>query len=433
MAIMATIHTHAHAPCIHTLPHTNSHAEACGHRGSDSRPTLPTLPSSLHTPTPASPTRCRRTVDERDQTVMTVPMPRDARVAVVGGGIAGLVAAHGLAAAGMRPVVFDTGEHGVGGRLATRATSDASVRAAWLKGGGDAGRGGAEELSAAGLVFDHASQQWNSHCTRSSSRSVAGTVAGTVAVAAPAQGGSSLCRVWRVCRQAEGLEALKDPEYLEALEHRGDWEALEHWEDWEALEALEDAEYLEALEHREDWEALKDPEDLEALYELEDLQDPEAVEAPPGTRPVSICTHWPVSICRRWPTRIPVHTCRSLRLPLAAYFTVSDPEFRSMVDEWVAAGVVASWDGPVGMLKADGGGFSALPAGEKGRWVCRGGMRALAEHLAKTLEERYPQVCGVAATLECVGVEGRGARARRLDARARGASIQGTPATFTWV
>jgi predicted NAD/FAD-dependent oxidoreductase len=56
------------------------------------------------------------------------PLPADAHVAIVGGGVAGLVCALELAALGVRSTVFDTGEHGVGGRLATRAAADGSLR-----------------------------------------------------------------------------------------------------------------------------------------------------------------------------------------------------------------------------------------------------------------------------------------------------------------
>jgi hypothetical protein len=34
----------------------------------------------------------------------------------------------------------------------------------------------------------------------------------------------------------------------------------------------------------------------------------------------------------------------------AQYFTVSDPRFKAMVDDWLEAGVVKKWEGPVGTL-----------------------------------------------------------------------------------
>lgn len=54
-----------------------------------------------------------------------------------------------LARRGVRAVVFDTGEHSAGGRMATRATGTKSYRPEWL---GDAA------LAGANLAFDHAAQ-----------------------------------------------------------------------------------------------------------------------------------------------------------------------------------------------------------------------------------------------------------------------------------
>ncbi|CAI6000095.1 unnamed protein product [Closterium sp. NIES-65] len=48
------------------------------------------------------------------------PMSRDPHVAILGGGMAGLMCALGLAERGIRSTVFDTGKHGLGGRMATR-------------------------------------------------------------------------------------------------------------------------------------------------------------------------------------------------------------------------------------------------------------------------------------------------------------------------
>lgn len=49
--------------------------------------------------------------------------------------------------------MFDTGEHGVGGRAATRTTTDPSIHTDWL--GRDAA---GSALRSAGLLFDHAAQ-----------------------------------------------------------------------------------------------------------------------------------------------------------------------------------------------------------------------------------------------------------------------------------
>jgi predicted NAD/FAD-dependent oxidoreductase len=70
-------------------------------------------------------------------------------VGIVGGGVAGLCCALELARHGARSVVFDTGEHGAGGRLATRAAGDGSLRAA---------AAGSALAPPAGLVFDHGAQ-----------------------------------------------------------------------------------------------------------------------------------------------------------------------------------------------------------------------------------------------------------------------------------
>eukprot|EP00887_Chlorella_sp_A99_P001479 scaffold8.g1479.t1 len=69
------------------------------------------------------------------------PFPETARVAIIGGGLAGLVCAEQLAQQGIALTVFDTGEHGVGGRLATRSAADGSLPDA-----------------PPGLLFDHAVQ-----------------------------------------------------------------------------------------------------------------------------------------------------------------------------------------------------------------------------------------------------------------------------------
>jgi hypothetical protein len=58
----------------------------------------------------------------------------------------------GLAQHAMKAAVFDTGEHGVGGRAATRTTTDPSVHADWLS------KDSSAALRAAGLTFDHAAQ-----------------------------------------------------------------------------------------------------------------------------------------------------------------------------------------------------------------------------------------------------------------------------------
>lgn len=76
------------------------------------------------------------------------PLPRSPHVAIIGGGMAGLSCALELAKAhSIRSTVFDTGEHGVGGRLGTRAGGDGSLR-----------RPDPPPSLAEALLFDHAAQ-----------------------------------------------------------------------------------------------------------------------------------------------------------------------------------------------------------------------------------------------------------------------------------
>ncbi|WIA18940.1 hypothetical protein OEZ85_003609 [Tetradesmus obliquus] len=92
----------------------------------------------------------RNNVNE-NQVQFTQPLQHDAAVGIIGGGISGLACAQGLSRHGMRAVVFDTGEHGVGGRAATRSSSDASLHAEWIS----------PSLAAVrnlNLRFDHAAQ-----------------------------------------------------------------------------------------------------------------------------------------------------------------------------------------------------------------------------------------------------------------------------------
>lgn len=69
------------------------------------------------------------------QHVCKLPLPAEASVGIVGGGLSGAVLAAALSARGVHSTVYDTGKHGLGGRLATRDTGLPS-----------------------GLVFDHAAQ-----------------------------------------------------------------------------------------------------------------------------------------------------------------------------------------------------------------------------------------------------------------------------------
>ncbi|KAJ6816339.1 uncharacterized protein M6B38_416160 [Iris pallida] len=70
----------------------------------------------------------------QEQIVFTTPIPSDPTVAVIGGGMSGLICASALEERGIRSTVFDTGMHGLGGRMGTRTVNDQP------------------------LVFDHAAQ-----------------------------------------------------------------------------------------------------------------------------------------------------------------------------------------------------------------------------------------------------------------------------------
>ncbi|GAQ83486.1 hypothetical protein KFL_001500160 [Klebsormidium nitens] len=74
---------------------------------------------------------------EKQRTVFKGEVPEDASVAIIGGGLSGLICAQVLSDQGVRSTVFDTGKRGLGGRLATRHISTP---------GGQS------------LVFDHAAQ-----------------------------------------------------------------------------------------------------------------------------------------------------------------------------------------------------------------------------------------------------------------------------------
>ena len=67
-------------------------------------------------------------------------------VAIIGGGAAGLACAQELADRSITSVVFDTGEHGVGGRMATRSSCDGSLPL------------GLSTDNPSGIIFDHAAQ-----------------------------------------------------------------------------------------------------------------------------------------------------------------------------------------------------------------------------------------------------------------------------------
>ncbi|XP_021742198.1 uncharacterized protein LOC110708380 isoform X1 [Chenopodium quinoa] len=56
----------------------------------------------------------------QEQVVFTAPISDDPEVGIIGGGMAGLMCALNLEKRGIRSTVFDTGMHGLGGRMGTR-------------------------------------------------------------------------------------------------------------------------------------------------------------------------------------------------------------------------------------------------------------------------------------------------------------------------
>jgi len=68
----------------------------------------------------------------------------------------------------------------------------------------------------------------------------------------------------------------------------------------------------------------------------------------------------------------------------AQFFTARAPEFRAWVDRWVAADLAYEWS-----TGWSSGSLGATPPDGHPRYAVRGGMRALAEHLAGALPVRY--------------------------------------------
>ncbi|KAF6173463.1 hypothetical protein GIB67_027158 [Kingdonia uniflora] len=57
---------------------------------------------------------------KQEQLIFTTPISEDPVVAIIGGGVSGLICALNLEKRGIRSTVFDTGIHGLGGRMGTR-------------------------------------------------------------------------------------------------------------------------------------------------------------------------------------------------------------------------------------------------------------------------------------------------------------------------
>lgn len=70
----------------------------------------------------------------------------------------------------------------------------------------------------------------------------------------------------------------------------------------------------------------------------------------------------------------------------AQYFTARDPRFRARVDEWVAEGVAARWDGRIAVIDRAGDAREHRDGPE--RFVGTPGMNAVAKHMAQGLDVR---------------------------------------------
>lgn len=89
----------------------------------------------------------------------------------------------GLARHGIRSVVFDTGEHSVGGRLGTRSRRDGSLHPDWLP----------ADLAGVDLAFDHAAQCFTATDPRCAKRATERMAQKTPAAApAPAAAGGAV-------------------------------------------------------------------------------------------------------------------------------------------------------------------------------------------------------------------------------------------------
>ena len=92
----------------------------------------------------------------------------------------------------------------------------------------------------------------------------------------------------------------------------------------------------------------------------------------------------------------------------ASYFTVSDPAFAAVVDDWRSRGLAREWTDTFTVLHADG--TSAEPARGPMRWAAPHALRSLVEDLAGRLE--VVSACEV----------------EQVDADGAGPSVDGEPA-----
>eukprot|EP00249_Psilotum_nudum_P010269 c22436_g1_i1 orf=103-2016(+) len=64
--------------------------------------------------------RRKKETSKREQVRFSAPVNKDPHIAIIGGGMSGLICARTLEERGIKSTVFDSGKHGLGGRMATR-------------------------------------------------------------------------------------------------------------------------------------------------------------------------------------------------------------------------------------------------------------------------------------------------------------------------
>ena len=122
----------------------------------------------------------------------------------------------------------------------------------------------------------------------------------------------------------------------------------------------------------------------------------------------------------------------------ASYFTVSDPAFESVVQQWASAGLAREWTDTFGVASPDGRSTTTGPV----RWGTPGGIRTLVEALAVDLPVRTAtEVASVSAAGGRPTVDGRPAStvvlampdpqaARLLDPGAHPEALAGLTAAY---
>ena len=71
----------------------------------------------------------------------------------------------------------------------------------------------------------------------------------------------------------------------------------------------------------------------------------------------------------------------------AQFFTVSDPRFSELVDDWLEKGLVRQWQGIIGELEV-GGQFLPFPSSTP-RYISVNGMRSLADSILSQVVDHF--------------------------------------------